>query len=103
MANRQRSNSTTLRCGVDHEKIIATGCWLTREDVMALLRRDTKYHTYSDYLIWSRTSGDELINGAAFVKEPPAPSLSHQVIVMELGRQLQNALEGTSWQVFIAP
>jgi Uma2 family endonuclease len=70
---------------------------------MAFIRRDSHFHTYGDYLIWSRTSGDELIDGVAYVKEPPAPSLSHQVIVMELGHQIRNSLEGTSWQVFIAP
>jgi Uma2 family endonuclease len=70
---------------------------------MAFIRRDSHFHTYGDYLSWSRTSGDELIDGVAYVKEPPAPSLSHQVIVLELGHQLRNSLEGTSWQVFIAP
>jgi len=70
---------------------------------MTLPRRDTHYHTYGDYLIWSRTSGDELIDGTAYVKEPPSPSLSHQVIAVELCRQIGNALEGTPWQVFMAP
>ena len=55
---------------------------------MAFIRRDSHFHTYGDYLSWSRTSGDELIDGVAYVKELPAPSLSHQVIVLELGHQL---------------
>ena len=70
---------------------------------MAFIRRDSHFHTYGDYLNWSRTSGDELIDGVAYAREPPAPSLSHQVIVMELGHQIRNSLEGTSWEVFIAP
>jgi Uma2 family endonuclease len=70
---------------------------------MTLPRRDTLHHTYADYLVWSRSSGDELIDGAAYVKEPPAPSLIHQGIVTELGRQAGNALEDTSSRVFIAP
>jgi Uma2 family endonuclease len=70
---------------------------------MTLPRRDAQYHTYGDYLIWSRTSGDELIDGTAYVKEPPAPSMSHQAIAGELYRQVANALKGTSWRVFVAP
>ena len=70
---------------------------------MACIRRDAQYHNYGDYLIWSRTSGDELIDGVAYVREPPAPSLTHQVLAGELYFQLQNSLQGTSWQVFIAP
>jgi Uma2 family endonuclease len=70
---------------------------------MTLPKRDAQHHTYGDYLIWSRTSGDELIDGTAYVKEPPSPSLSHQVIAFELCRQIGNALEGTPWQVFMAP
>lgn len=70
---------------------------------MTISRRDTLHHTYADYLTWSRSSGDELIDGTAYVKEPPAPSLSHQGIVTELGRQAGNALEDTSSRVFVAP
>ena len=32
---------------------------------MAFIKRDAQYHNYGDYLIWSRTSGDELIDGVA--------------------------------------
>ncbi len=70
---------------------------------MTLPRRDASYHMYGDYLVWSRNSGDELIDGTAYVKEPPAPSMLHQTIVLELGRQIGNALEGTSWRAFVAP
>jgi Uma2 family endonuclease len=74
-----------------------------RDAAMTLPKRDSDYHTYGDYLIWSRSSGDELIDGAAYVKEPPAPSLSHQVIAAEMYHQIRTALEGTAWRVLIAP
>jgi Uma2 family endonuclease len=70
---------------------------------MTLPRRDAQYHTYGDYLIWSRTSGDELIDGTAYVKEPPSPTWSHQAIAFELARQIANALEEAPWRVFVAP
>ena len=69
---------------------------------MAVLQRDTHYHTYADYLTWSRDYGDELINGTAYVREP-SPSFSHQGIVLELGRQIANALEGKPFRACIAP
>ena len=70
---------------------------------MTVLKRDTHYHTYSDYLTWSRDYGDELINGTAYVREPPAPSWGHQGIVLELGRQVANALEDKPCRVAVAP
>ena len=70
---------------------------------MTVLKRDTHYHTYADYLTWSRTYGDELINGTAYVREPPSPSQWHQEIVGELYRQAANALEGKSCRVYVAP
>ena len=70
---------------------------------MTILKRDTHYHTYADYLTWSRTYGDELINGAAYVREPPSPSWLHQGIVGELHRQIANALEDKPCRVRIAP
>ena len=70
---------------------------------MRLLKRDTHYHTYADYLTWSAAYGDELINGTAYVREPPAPSPSHQWIVGELHRQIANALKGKPCRVCVAP
>jgi Uma2 family endonuclease len=71
---------------------------------MTVLKRDTHYHTYADYLTWSGSYGDELIDGTAYVREPPAPSWSHQGIVLELGRQIANALEDKPCcRVFVAP
>ena len=70
---------------------------------MTVLKRDTHYHTYADYLTWSGSHGDELIDGTAYVREPPAPSFLHQGIVLELGHQILTALEGKSCHVFVAP
>lgn len=70
---------------------------------MAVLKRDTDQHTYADYLTWSATYGNELVDGTAYVREPPSPSPSHQVIVGELLRQIANALEGKSCRVYVAP
>ena len=38
---------------------------------MAVIKRDSYQHTYADYLEWSRTHGDEVIDGTAYVREPP--------------------------------
>jgi len=70
---------------------------------VSVIKRDENKHTYADYLIWSRTYGDELVDGTAYVREPPSPSWSHQMIVGELYRQLAAALEDRSSQVVSAP
>jgi Uma2 family endonuclease len=70
---------------------------------MGISKRDDLHHTFADYLVWSRTHGDELIDGTAYVREPPSPSYGHQSIVVELARQLGNQLESTPWRVLVAP
>ncbi len=70
---------------------------------MPVIKRDTLHHTYADYLTWSNTYGDELINGTAYVREPPSPSVPHQVIVGELYRRIADALEDKPYRVYIAP
>jgi Uma2 family endonuclease len=70
---------------------------------MTVFKRDADHHTYADYLTWSRTYGDELINGTAYVREPPSPSISHQRIVIELCYQLIAALENKPFEVCVAP
>jgi Uma2 family endonuclease len=65
--------------------------------------RDMQHHSYADYLIWSATSGNEVIDGVAYVREPPAPSRSHQEIVVELCRQVTNSLEGKPDRAYVAP
>lgn len=66
-------------------------------------QRDMQHHTYADYLIWSADSGNEVIDGVAYIREPPSPSRFHQEIVLELGRQAANSLEGKPAHAYIAP
>lgn len=66
-------------------------------------QRDFQHHTYADYLVWSATSGNELVDGVAYIREPPSPSRLHQDVVLELGRQMSNSLRGTPWRLYIAP
>jgi Uma2 family endonuclease len=70
---------------------------------MAYIRRDEQRHTYGDYLTWSADYGDELIDGIAYVREPPAPSRHHQKMVGDLFVQVWNALEGKPHHVYCAP
>jgi Uma2 family endonuclease len=71
---------------------------------MTHIKCDTnRYHTYGDYLKWSREYGDELIDGAAYIREPPSPSYSHQAVAFELARQIADALEGKPCRVCMAP
>jgi len=65
--------------------------------------RDTQHHTYADYLIWSATSGNEIIDGVAYVRDPPSPSRAHQEIVVELCRQVTNSLQGGYGRAYVAP
>ena len=62
-----------------------------------------QHHTYADYLIWSDDSGNEVIDGVAYVREPPSPSRLHQEIVLELSRQVTNSLAGKPVRAYIAP
>jgi Uma2 family endonuclease len=75
----------------------------TEKDAMTVLQRDKLYHTYADYLEWSATYGDELINGTAYVREPPSPSTSHQGVAGELHRQIATTLKGKPCRVYMAP
>lgn len=66
-------------------------------------QRDMQHHTYADYLIWSADSGNELIDGVAYVREPPSPSRFHQEVVLELGRQIANSLVDKPARAYVAP
>ena len=70
---------------------------------MAVVKRDAHQHTYADYLVWSRTHGDEVIDGTAYVREPPSPSFAHQMMVGELYHHLKSALEDSPCRVCMAP
>jgi Uma2 family endonuclease len=66
-------------------------------------QRDMQRHTYADYLTWSAAYGNELIDGTAYVREPPAPSRLHQEVVGELHRQIANSLQDRRARVYAAP
>jgi Uma2 family endonuclease len=66
-------------------------------------QRDMQHHTYADYLTWSATYGEEVIDGIAYVREPPAPSRLHQEVVGEIHRQIANSLQGKRPRVYAAP
>jgi Uma2 family endonuclease len=70
---------------------------------MSLPQRDTLRHTYGEYLTWPEGDRTELIDGTAYVSEPPAPTRSHQELVGELYYQVRLALEGKSFHAYIAP
>lgn len=66
-------------------------------------QREAVRHTYAEYLTWPDGECGELVNGIAYVREPPAPSRTHQELVGELHLQVRLALEGKSCRVYIAP
>lgn len=70
---------------------------------MTLPLRDALRHTYADYLTWPEDEHSELIDGVAYVREPPAPSRPHQEVVGELYHQIRLALEGKPWRAYFAP
>lgn len=71
---------------------------------MDLMRqRDMQHHTYADYLIWSADSGNEIIDGVAYIREPPSPSPLHQEVIVELCHQITIALQGKRGRAYVAP
>ena len=70
---------------------------------MAVTQRDALRHTYGEYLTWPEGNYAELINGTAYVKEPPAPSRVHQELAGELYHQIRVALHGKPCRAYIAP
>lgn len=69
---------------------------------MGYALRDENFRTYADYRTWTEDVRYELIGGRAFLIAP-TPSLDHQTLAFEVGRQFRNALEGKSCRVLIAP
>jgi Uma2 family endonuclease len=70
---------------------------------MSLAERDTPRLTYGDYLSWPDDRYGELIDGIAYVREPPAPARIHQELVGELYHQVRMALEGKTCRAYVAP
>ena len=66
-------------------------------------QRDTLHHTYADYLTWPDGESGELINGVAYIGEPPTPSRLHQELVGALYLQVGLTLEGRRCRAYVAP
>lgn len=58
--------------------------------------------TYADYRHWPDDARWELIDGEAHALAP-APSISHQTLVGQLFRQIDEALDGTPCRALVAP
>lgn len=69
---------------------------------MPLPQRDAQRHTYGEYVTWNDGERWELIDGVAYAMSP-APSRTHQRLVLELSRQIADALEGSNCELNIAP
>ena len=63
--------------------------------------KDTGF-SYADYLGWESGERYELIDGYAYAMAP-APTISHQNMVLHIATQVKNALAGKPCQPFIAP
>ena len=60
------------------------------------------YYNYADYLQWTFDGMVELINGKIF-KMAPAPTTSHQLLLMELSYLVMHHLRRKNCKVFVAP
>ena len=69
---------------------------------MGLPQRDGLQHTYGEYRRWKDDTRFELIDGTAYAMAP-APVRRHQEILLELARQVANALEDQPCRPLIAP
>ncbi|MGL1834101.1 Uma2 family endonuclease [Rhodocyclaceae bacterium SMB388] len=69
---------------------------------MGLALRDTKHHTYGEYLQWPDEVRYELVDGEAIMMSP-APALDHQDITGELYFQVRSQLDGKPCRPFVAP
>jgi len=58
--------------------------------------------TYGDYRQWTEDERWELIEGEAYAMSP-APTRTHQTVLLEVVRQIANFLEGKPCQTFVAP
>jgi len=73
---------------------------MTVNEPMPAYSRDG-YYTYSDYIAWDDNERWELIDGIPFLMSAPTPN--HQLLLLELSRQLANFLKGKRYRVFISP
>ena len=68
---------------------------------MAVPAEKKMKYTLADCLAWEEGTRGEIIDGEAVMMAPP--STAHQLISMELARQLANFLEGRKCRVLPAP
>jgi Uma2 family endonuclease len=69
---------------------------------MALPEADEHRFTYADYLQWPDDERWELIDGKAYAMAP-APTISHQSLVLSIAKQIDDALSGAPCRALIAP
>lgn len=69
---------------------------------MALPKLTHGPFTYADYLRWPEDERWEIIDGEAFAMSP-APTVSHQMMVLSLAKQIDDALEGKPCRALISP
>lgn len=69
---------------------------------MALPKVSDRRFTYADYLHWQDDERWELIDGEAYAMSP-APTIGHQTMVLDIARQIAEALDGAPCRALIAP
>ncbi len=65
------------------------------------VKKKRERYSYADYLSWGDEKRCEIIDGEIY--DMTAPSIPHQSISMELGRQLANFFIDRPCRVFTAP
>ena len=69
---------------------------------MAVPRSDKKRYTYADYLQWADEERWELIDGVPYDMSP-APSRSHQKILLDLARIVADITDEGPCETYVAP
>jgi hypothetical protein len=69
---------------------------------MGLPQRQNEQYTYADYRRWNDDKRWELIDGTAYLMAP-APTVVHQIVAFQLGRQVDNALKGKPCTALLFP
>ena len=69
---------------------------------MALPKVSDRRFTYADYLKWPDDERWELMDGEAYAMSP-TPTISHQTLVLDIARQIADALDGAPCRALIAP
>ncbi|MCL2187619.1 MAG: Uma2 family endonuclease [Defluviitaleaceae bacterium] len=67
----------------------------------ALKLEKNRQYTYADYLTWDDNIRREIIDGVVY--NMAAPTLTHQSIVLAIGGQFRNFLQGKKCKPYISP